>query len=505
MTSVANSGLEESTRSSAAWWARLIRMSAIWWTRNAGPSAIDAAGLSRCAEMIQFARTSSPFYREAWHDLPPHGLVLSDLPIVTKHQLMANFDDWVTDPGVDRAGVETFLADRGRIGNCYRDRYVVWKSSGTSGEPGIFVQDESALTTYDALIGVQLQTVQIAGRYVWGLLAQGGRAALIAATGDHFASIASWQHVRSGSPWSNSRAFSIMDPLAHLVSELNAYEPAFVASYPTMLSQLAAEKAAGRLHIAPACLWSGGECLAPATRTLIEQAFECTLINEYGSSECMSIAFGCSEGWLHVNADWVVLEPVDRNFRPTPPGEPSHTALLTNLANRVQPIIRYDLGDSIISKAERCACGSPLPAVRAEGRRDDVVTMRDVGGRLVSLLPLALTTIVENATDLHRFQLVQQAPDRLALRLEPGAAKHSQLAWRTAAAALRDYLAKQSLANVQVVLDPQPPKADARSGKLRQVIVEGPTTPATFDPSVQAHRTPSRIRARSRRDGPGHP
>jgi putative adenylate-forming enzyme len=477
MTSVASSGSGDHARTSAAWWTRLCRTSEIWWTRNAGRVAIEAACASRCAEMIAFARAHSSFYREAWRDLPAHGLTLAQLPIVNKHRLMERFDDWVTDPALNRADVEEFLADRTHIGDFYRNRYVIWKSSGTTGEPGIFVQDEEALTTYDALIGAQLQAVQLAGRYAWGLLAQGGRAALIAATGDHFASIASWQHVRSSSPWSNARVFSVMDPLPQLVSALNAYQPAFLASYPTMLAQLATEQAAGRLHIAPACLWSGGECLAPATHAMIERAFECTLINEYGSSECMSIAFGCSEGWLHVNADWVVLEPVDRNYGPTPPGERSHTVLLTNLANRVQPIIRYDLGDSVIAKPERCACGSPLPAVRAEGRRDAVVAMRDADRRTISLLPLALTTVVENATDLHRFQLVQQSPDRLALRLEPGAAEHRQQAWLAAAAALREYLARHSLANVQVVLDPQSPQLDPRSGKLHEVIVEAQCKP----------------------------
>ena len=89
----------------------------------------------------------------------------------------------------------------------------------------------------------------------------------------------------------------------------------------------------------------------------------------------MSIAYACTEGWLHVNADWVLLEPVDAEHRPMPPGEPSHTVLLTNLANRVQPIIRYDLGDSVIAKPEPCACGSPLPAIRVEGRHDDVVSL----------------------------------------------------------------------------------------------------------------------------------
>ena len=70
----------------------------------------------------------------------------------------------------------------------------------------------------------------------------------------------------------------------------------------------------------------------------IERAFDCALINEYGSSECMSIAFSCSERALHVNSDWVILEPVDADYRPILPGASSHTVLLTNLANRVQPI-----------------------------------------------------------------------------------------------------------------------------------------------------------------------
>ena len=54
------------------------------------------------------------------------------------------------------------------------------------------------------------------------------------------------------------------------------------------------------------------------------------------------MAYDCGQGWLHVNSDWVILEPVEADYSPTPPGQASHTVLLTNLANRIQPIIRYD-------------------------------------------------------------------------------------------------------------------------------------------------------------------
>jgi len=449
-------------------------MTEIWWTRSAGRSAIDDARTARTASLIAFARQQSPFYRRLWRALPERPLELNQLPVATKPELMAHFDDWVTDPAVDRAGVDAFLADRTHIGERFLGRYIVWKSSGSTGEPGIFVEDESALATYDALIAVQLAAAGVAAAYAWGLLAQGGRAALIAATGDHFASIASWQRMCRGTPWPNARAFSVMDPLPRLVAELNAYRPAYVASYPTLLAQLADEQRAGRLQLAPTCLWSGGECLAPSTAKAIERAFGCPLINEYGASECMSIAFGCREGWLHVNADWVILEAVESDYRPTPPGQPSHTVLLTNLANRVQPVLRYDLGDSVLVKPERCACGSPLPAIRAEGRHDDVLALTSADGRTVSILPLALTTVIEDAAAVHHFQVVQQAPDRLALRLGPCDPSQRKIVWHAVAQALHRYLAEQSLANVEVVLDRHPPLPDPRSGKLREVIAQRP-------------------------------
>jgi phenylacetate-coenzyme A ligase PaaK-like adenylate-forming protein len=383
---------------------------------------------------------------------------------------MARFDDWATDRRVTSSAVSEFLADRTHIGQLFLGKYLVWKSSGSTGEPGIYVQDHAALAVYDALLAVQMQSARVASRYAWGFLAQGGRAALVVATGDHFASIASWQRVCRGTPRPNARAFSVMEAMPVLVAQLNAYQPAFLASYPTTLALLAAEQSAGRLKIAPACIWSGGEYLSATSRAAIERAFGALLINEYGASECMSIAHSCVEGCLHVNGDWVVLEPVDRDYRPTPVGEPSHTVLLTNLANRIQPIIRYDLGDSITVSPTPCGCGSPLPSIRAEGRRDDVLSLRARDGRLVHLSPLALTTVVEEVAVNHRFQLVQSAPDRIDVRLAVSEPDKRSAEWRAVHRALSQYLAQQSLENVHLHLAAQAPVRDPRSGKAREVI-----------------------------------
>jgi phenylacetate-CoA ligase len=163
----------------------------------------------------------------------------------------------------------------------------------------------------------------------------------------------------------------------------------------------------------------------------------------------------------------VMLEPVDEDFRPTPPGELSHTVLLTNLANTVQPIIRYDLGDSVRAKVGPCACGSPLPAIQVEGRSDDVLTLRTADGTLQQLVPLALTTVIEDAAGVHRFQVVQAAADRLCVRLMDA---DRAPAGAVAMAALRAYLDRHALANVAIVLEPGEPQPEPRGGKLRQVV-----------------------------------
>jgi len=451
------------------WWDLCARSAEIFWTRLAGRRAIAAAAASRTEDLIDFAREASPYYRGKWRALPHRRLALRELPVVHKHDLMSRFDDWVTDRSVTLAAVDRFLADKRGIGEPFLGKYIVWKSSGTTGEPGVFVEDRSALTTYDALLAVQTRALEMASRYAIGI-GRGDGAALVVATGDHFASIASWQRMSRGTPWPNARAFSILDPLPSLVAALNEYQPAFVASYPTTLAMLADEQRDERLHIAPACIWSGGEYLSSSARASVERAFGATVVNEYGASECMNIAHSCSRGSLHLNADWVVLEAVDRNYQPTPVGEPSHTVLLTNLANRVQPIVRYDLGDSVTVQVSPCPCGNALPVIRPEGRRDDVLSLRARDGSTVRLLPLALTTVLEEAIANHDFQLVQTAPDEIEVRLRLREAAERSAQWDAARAALRKYLASQSLGNVQLHLDLSEPMSDLRSGKVREVI-----------------------------------
>ena len=145
--------------------------------------------------------------------------------------------------------------------------------------------------------------------------------------------------------------------------------------------------------------------------------------------------------------------------------------LATSLSNRVQPIIRYDLGDRITVLPDPCACGSPLPSIRVEGRTDEILTFGSQAGDVVHLLPTALTTSIAEIPGMHRFQLIRKGPDRLLVRFEAQAGKDANEVWATAATILRNVLQMNGLGNVNVERSPDAPTM-SKSGKIRQVWSE---------------------------------
>jgi phenylacetate-coenzyme A ligase PaaK-like adenylate-forming protein len=450
----------------AARWGRAAGdvWSGTWLDRE----ALERRARERLRALLRFARAQVPLYRRLHRDLPPASAArLADLPVLHKSQLMADLPASLAATGLGCVEIDAFLADPARIGAPLAGHYAAWTSSGSTGVPGIFVHDGDALAVYDALELLRFRGLSV-GPLAAGPFLAGERYAMVAAIEGHFAGIATVERLRRMfpllAPW--LRAFSVLQPLADLVRQLNEYGPSLLAAYPTVAELLADEQRAGRLRLSLEELWCGGESLGAATRRQLAQAFGCRVREAYGASEFLSIAWPCRHDRLHVNCDWVLLEGVDARGRPVPPGQPSHTTLLTNLANRAQPLIRYDLGDSITVQPAPCPCGSHLPAIEVQGRSDDVLSLARPGGAPVRLLPLALATVLEDDALVSDFQLLQTGPRRLSLRL--GRAERPRGAG--ACAALLAYLKRLDLAGIRVDLDTAAPQREPRSGKLRRVV-----------------------------------
>lgn len=448
--------------------------------RRAGhgpPAGIASRQRARLLGLIQFARARSAFYRELYASLPADIRDPGSLPPVTKADLMANFEASTTDPAATRETAGAFVGNPALIGRLYLDRHVAFATSGTTGRPAIFLHDRGAVNVYLALGAVRRLASLLSAGSVRPFLAGGGRAATIVTTGGHYTSSVVESLARRRFPGLSGRhrVYSLLAPLPDIVAALNDFRPAIIGSYATALSLLAGEQAAGRLRIRPALALSGAERLSPAAGRRIVEAFHCPVRDTYAASEFMGIAFDCRFGRLHVNADWLILEPVDADFRPTPPGVASFSTLLTNLANRVQPLIRYDLGDSITADPAPCACGSPLPVIRVEGRGDEILSLETPDGGERPLLPLVLATVVEETPGVGSYQVIRRGPRRLCLRIDeaPGAGRLDVC--DEVARRLREYLSRQGLPTVTVEVTDERPRRNPEGGKLRQVLSEPDT------------------------------
>ena len=433
------------------------------------PAGIVQRQWRRLAALLAHAKAHSPLFARTLAGTDTARVALSDLPVTHRAELMAAFDDWVTEPALTLDGLRRFTADTGRIAEPYLDHWQVWESSGTSGLAGIFVQDARALAVYDALESLRRASPQPWRRWMDPLLTT-ERLAFVGATGGHFASLVHLLRLAALQPWRvlPPRMLSILQPTAALVAGLNDCQPSIVATYPTAAALLADEAAAGRLRIAPREVWTGGETLSAAVRAHVERHLGGALRNSYGASEFLPLGWECRCGRLHANADWAILEPVDAQYRPVPPGERSHSVLLTNLANRVQPIVRYDLGDSITVAAEPCPCGSPLPVIDVRGRCDDVLRMAGAHGAGVTLLPLALAEVLEQEAGLFDFELRQVDAHTLCLRVSAEAASAHALA--RGCTALQAFLHRQGVRSARVTSEVGEAATRGRSGKARRVI-----------------------------------
>lgn len=434
--------------------------------RKGGPDALRQRQQRRLAGMVGYARVHSPYYRELYTRLPDDVADATLLPVTDKKTLMSRFDDWVTNRAVTLSKVRTFIAEASRIGEHFTGGYTALTTSGTSGTPGVFLWDDPTMTVINVLM---LRTLRewIRVRDVLKIVTRGGRMTLICATGGHYAEPvagARLQHLRGAD---KVQVLAAHAPLAEMVAKLNAFQPDVLAPYASIAALLAGEQMAGRLRISPTLIVLSAEGLPEDGYDRIRQAFKVPVHHSYAATECPFISYSCDQDWLHVNGDWVILEPVDAEYRPVPAGTQSHTVLVSNLANRVQPILRYDLGDRILVRPDPCPCGNPLPAIRVEGRTGDILSFATKGGGNVQI-PALMFEVVD-AFDVELFQIVQTAPNEMRVRLRFAANANPDRVWQSVHNEIRRVLDQHGLAHVTVERAEEPPE-QAEGGKYRAVI-----------------------------------
>jgi phenylacetate-coenzyme A ligase PaaK-like adenylate-forming protein len=306
----------------------------------------------RLRELLQWAADRSPFWRArlAGRDLTTFTEAdLPSLPILTRAEMMEDFDRLVTVPGLTLARVTDHIEHLD--GDRYLDgEYRAIKTSGATGSEAVHVYG------WDSFVTFVMQGSRWTGQR--GEPAEAVLAQVFSCSPQHESGIFhAFSTFESGGP--PSHCFSGTMPLPELVAGLNAADPAVevLQAWPSVIRLLALEAVAGRLTVTPTWVSVAGEVCTPPVREAVRAAWGLELSEFWGCSEG-TYAFPCGVGeGMHISDDLVILEPVDTEGNVVPFGQPADRVLLTNLFNLDQPLIRYDLADGMTITDEPCPCG----------------------------------------------------------------------------------------------------------------------------------------------------
>src|SRR5262245_29471716 len=341
------------------------------------------------AALLHDAAERSPYYSDLLG--PParaETLALEDVPILTKPALMEHWDAVVSDPRLRLAEVEK---------GCVPDGYRVYSTSGSTGFRGLFVSSERDFATWVA--------VWLRGLARIGVTPESRIVGIGAPSALHISKQLATAIVgeRTGAP-----ELSVVTPLDELVAALNTAGPDTVVTYSSIAGLLADEQLEGRLRIGPERVVVTSEVVTPEVRRRIAAAWGAGPIEVYATTEAPMIASGALEHrGLHVADDYVIVEVADEENRPVPAGEAGARLLLTNLVNRAQPLIRYELSDAVALDPEPDPTGRPYTRIASiDGRSDDVLRMPGRGGREVAVHPYRMHAPFASRPVVRQYQVV---------------------------------------------------------------------------------------------------
>jgi phenylacetate-CoA ligase len=356
----------------------------------------------RLRQIVRHAQDYSPWHAERLGGIDADTLTeecMDRLPVMTKDDVMVNWNAIVTDRNLTLETTEEYLADEIHEYQATLDRqptlaeaerylgqmvntsqpllgeYRVKTTSGSTGRRGVLVFDRYGWITWYLTMS----------RYSFrrDLRDPGRSPVTVAAIG---AGPAGWT---VSTPRSVRHRIPVTLRLEEIVERLNALQPDILLGIPSIFYLLTFEAAAGRLRIAPRRITCVGEPLLPVIRSALEDTWPCPIENIWGVSEGGGMGFSCDIGSaMHLTDDLLIIEPVDRDGRPVPVGQRGAKLYLTNLYNRVQPLIRYELSDEVTITDDLCSCGSGHRTVAdIQGRMEDTFVY---GGSVVHFYTFAV-------------------------------------------------------------------------------------------------------------------
>ena len=205
-------------------------------------------------------------------------------------------------------------------------------------------------------------------------------------------------------------AIHIAQPIAAIARWLQAFDPHYLLVSPTVAAAVL-EQLGERPPALEEVRFAFEPVPAELERTLeLRWGVRCSDL--YSAGEVGHIAFRCREqARLHVQSENVLVELLDDDDQPTPPGMLGRV-IVTSLHNFATPLVRYELGD-YASSGDACACGRSSPVLAEVRGRVRHLARRPDG---TTYWPVALKRIGAVAA-VRQCQYVQTGLDAIEIRL----------------------------------------------------------------------------------------
>jgi phenylacetate-coenzyme A ligase PaaK-like adenylate-forming protein len=329
---------------------------------------LDSERQTRLRDLLAWSIEHSPFHAERLEGVDPTVFTeadLSSLPVMTKDELMSEYSWVLTNPKLSLEVVEDSV-EHVDEDEYLQDRFHAVTSSGSSGRRGVFVYDWDEWTTLALMqsrsrLGTAENLPRPPGK---------ATASLFAGAGAHLSRVMRTFLAKPNDPVHH---FPMTLPVADVIRGLNATQPELLMGYPSAIDLVVREAQAGRLRISPRYVETGGELLMDQTREAVRELWGVEIDDSWAVVEG-AYAFPCGQGGaMHLPDDLIIVEPVDLSGRPVPPGEPAAKLYLTNLYNRTQPLIRFEIADGLTLLDGTCLCGSAHRRIVDLTGRADIV------------------------------------------------------------------------------------------------------------------------------------
>lgn len=364
-------------------------------------AALEAHQEDLLRQLLASAIADSPFHQRRLAGIDPAIFRLADLaelPVMTKEEMMAEFDDVVTDRRVTRATVEAHLAAMGTRPDYLFDEYFALTSGGSSGVRGVFVYGWDAGTDFmwaairnGLATPTPLRADRRPGPTRMTMLAAGkGYHATRAISGTFAAAV------------NDLQPLAATMPIDEIVEALNEFQPDQMNGYPSRVASLIAEQRVGRLAIAPVRVVFWAEPFDDDLVRAVHEVWGSVVLNGFGSSEGLLGMSDPDGATIRLAEDLTIIELVDADYRPVAPGTPSACVLVTNLFNPLQPLIRYRIDDVMVEHAVDDPSG--YRHVTVTGRNDDPFRYGDV-----VVHPLSFASALGAVATVTEYQVRQTA------------------------------------------------------------------------------------------------